>query len=222
MKRIVLILILVFSGVWGEEAKDSEWKHFFGFSAGAGVFGNNTSMIISYNPLFFFDDFPFGLGYSFGVLGGWHRYNSNQIGIRHTLGFTFSNIPHPTSIHNATYKDWCFFCKKEKIVDLNGSNAQNYLFYYALDGLFDFVKKDENHFGMSVGFSLNASGTDGNARAGSSHLFGIDVYIALRTGFYVQFDQSILDLILTVPIGGFGGGYPMYGNTLLLGYKHFF
>lgn len=222
MRRVVLVLLLILSFANAQESSKSRWQKFFGITAGAGVFGNNISLIISYNPLFTFDSFPFGLGYSAGVLGGWQKYNKNGLGMRHTLGFTFSNIPNPTSIHNVTYEDWCLFCWDKEVIDLNGSNAQNYLFYYALDGLFDFFKNDNNHFGMSVGFSINASGTDGNAKAGSNALFGIDVYIAFRTGFYTQFDNSVIDLILTVPIGGLGGGYPMYGNTLLLGYKYLY
>lgn len=230
MKKILLIFVLIFSGVWGEDSKDSQWRGFFGVEAGAGIYGMGKAFIGAYNPLFSFTTYSFGLGYSGGIVGGLQKYTSEKVGIRHNFGFSIAFIPSISSIQNKTYKDWCIFkCKNAKSIDYQGRNAQNYNISYALDGLFDLAKSGNTRFGMNLGVSLTLTISDGESgyyvetpTEASKNIFGIVANLGMRLGFYTQFDNSILDANINLPLGGFGGANPIYGNTLTLSYKYLF
>lgn len=221
MKKIVLILALVFGSVWSEE--DSQWRGFFGVEGGVGVFGvSGNGFIFSGNSLFNTEHNTLGLGYSVGVLGGWQKYTSEKVGMRNTLGFSFSYIPNISSIKKGeTYRENCLFnCKNAKEYDYNNRKAQHYDAYYALDGLFDFVKNGENRFGMSLGFSLNLS--VGASQGVGDSVGGITGFFGVRIGLYSQFQNNVFDLVLKTPLGGFCGSDNINGNTLTLGYKYLF
>lgn len=111
-------------------------------------------------------------------------------------------------------------CKNAKERDYNNHKAQHYDAYYALDGLFDFVRNSNNHFGMSLGFSLNLS--VGNSQGAEDSVGGVTRFFGTRIGLYCQFENNILDLILKVPLGGFAAMDNINGNTLTLGYKYLF
>lgn len=131
-------------------SKDSTWRSFFGVEAGVGVYGVFPAILLSVNPSFSPEGSAFGLGYSFGISGGWQKYTYEKVGIRNTFGFLFSYIPDLGSIRKAK-PDACFFCHSKKPTDFKGVSGQGYNFYYALDGVFDFLKNNEIRFGMIFG-----------------------------------------------------------------------
>lgn len=234
MKRFLIALFLFLGFTYAESPikRDFEvgkWRGFFGVEGGVGVFGMGKAFVGSYNPLFSIASYAFGLGYSVGILGGWQKYTSEKIGMRNTLGFKFSYVPNISSIQNNPYKDFCFLnCKDVRTKRYDGRNAQNYDAFYMLDGLFDFVKNGNNRFGMSVGMDLTFSISDGERGYYVDNLektqgiFGIVARFGLRIGIYTQIDNSILDAVISLPLAGFGGVNPIYGNTLTLGYKYLF
>lgn len=221
IRKIFLIFVLMISSVVAEDSK--QWKSFFGIEGGVGVFGvSGSGFIFSGNSLFHIEHNTLGLGYSVGVLGGWQKYTSEKVGMRNTLGFSFSYIPNISSIKKGeTYRENCLFnCKNAKEYDYNNRKAQHYDAYYALDGLFDFVKNGENRFGMSLGFSLNLS--VGASQGIGDSVGGITGFFGVRIGFYSQFKNNIFDLVLKTPLGGFCASDNINGNALTLGYKYLF
>lgn len=222
IRKIFLVFILMISSVVAEETQDpKQWKSFFGVEGGAGVFGISGGFIFSGNSLFNTGRDTLGLGYSGGILGGWQKYTYEKVGIRNTLGFAVSYTPNISSIKKGgKYAEFCLlFCKNAKEYDYNNNRAQHYDFYYALDGLFTFIKSGENRFGMTFGFSLNLS--VGDSQGANDSLTSVTGFFGTRIGLYTQFKDNILDLTLKFPIGGFGGD-SINVTTLTLGYKHLF
>lgn len=131
MRKLVLVFCL-FLGILNAEgmasgSKDLEWQSYFGFEGGVGVFGvSGSGVIFSGNSLFHTEHNTLGLGYSVGVLGGWQKYTSEKVGMRNTLGFSFSYIPNISSIKKGeTYRENCLFnCKNAKEYDYNNRKAQ--------------------------------------------------------------------------------------------------
>ena len=234
MKRIILSLLLIFaisfetslaqsSSVSAKtesksKTKAKKWDKFFGVEGGVGLFATNTGFFLSANTVFN-NDYPLGLGYSVGILGGWQKYTFEKVGIRHTLGLSFSYVPNATSSRDRTLDEWCFLnCKNVKKINLSGTSGYHIVGYYALDGLFDFVKTDEKHrFGMSFGLGFDVGRTEGKPFDGGVLLFG-----SLRTGFYTRIGDNLFDVNLKLPIFGMAGGLLMFDTTLTLGYKHIF
>ena len=226
LKRIILFLGILFYTLGAEAlttTDDKQWQSYFGVEGGVGVFGvSGSGVIFSGNSLFHTEHNTLGLGYSAGVLGGWQKYTSEKVGMRNTLGFSFSYIPNISSIKKGeTYRENCLFnCKNAKEYDYNNRKAQHYDAYYALDGLFDFVKNGENRFGMSLGFSLNLS--VGDSQGIGDSVGGVTGFFGVRIGLYSQFQNNIFDLVLKTPLGGFCASDNINGNTLTLGYKYLF
>ncbi|WP_170126714.1 hypothetical protein [Helicobacter brantae] len=218
MKKILLILTLLLSCVWGEE--DSQWRGFFGVEGGAGVFATNVGFMLVGNTVFNSNS-PLGLGYSVGVMGGLQKYTYEKVGIRHSFGFKFSYIPNVTSIRDKTLKEYCVVnCDKAKEYKFSNTHGNQSVLYYALDGLFDFVKTDKTRFGMILGISVDFAFTNGEGSdsvGGTTWLFG-----SARTGFYTQVNNNIFDLTLKLPVLGCGVGKPVFDTTLTLGYKYLF
>ena len=133
--------------------------------------------------------------------------------IRDFLLKTFDSILDDTKI----LKNQSFLGKTDFTKSANDSITE-ITCYYALDGLFDFVKSGENHFGMSFGFSTEII----KANFGRAFGFGYLLKIAPRLGFYTQFRNNIIDLIVSVPLFGGDGGDIAYNSTLTLGYKYLF
>lgn len=92
-QKFFLIVCLLCGILNAEEitlsSKDSQWQSFFGVEAGAGVYGVFPAIILSVNPSFSPEGNAFGLGYSFGISGGWQKYTYEKVGIRNTFGFFF-------------------------------------------------------------------------------------------------------------------------------------
>lgn len=205
MKRLLLLCLLLFSNLYSQSAEDSkQWKSYFGVEGGVGMMNIFTAFIFGANT--FNTCGLVGLSYGGGILGGWQKYTSEKIGMRNTLGlrvFGAKNLKAKQTEYEKYEKD--FFA--------------DVTFYYALDGLFDFVKNGENRFGMSLGFS-----TDLLQITESNNLFGLGLFFRFspRLGLYTQFGNHIVDLIASVPLVGAGGGELAYNSTLTLGYKYLF
>ena len=209
MKKIILSLFLLLTLTYAESPikRDFEvgkWRGFFGVEGGVGNIDIFTAFILSANA---FNDYGLlGLSYGGGILGGWQKYTYEKIGMRNTLGlrvFGAKNL----KAKNASYEKY----EKDLFIDTT--------FYYAFDGLFDFVKNGNNRFGMSLGFS-----TDLLQLTESKNLSGFGFFFRFspRLGFYTQFDNHIVDFIASVPIIGAGGGELAYNSTLTLSYKYLF
>lgn len=216
MKRILLIFVLFFSGVWGEDSKDSQWRGFFGVEAGAGVYGAYNAFILAPHPVFAIKKNSFGLGYSGGIAGGWQKHYE-KIGLRHTLGFSFSYIPNISSVLEGSYSS-CYFCKKKEKLDLKGAKAQLYDAYYAIEGLFDFARNNDFHMGVILGAKIGLTGTVGQP----SDVGGFLAQFGIRTGLYTQVGNSVVDLTLSFPLFGGGIGIVLYDTPITLGYKYLF
>lgn len=232
MKKILLCVLLITQGfsvgfmdklfMSDEEIAEAErieaeqakcTKHFFGIEGGAGWFDLRANFIIVTSMQSIFEQ-PIAptLGYSVGISGGWQRYDYEKVGIRHTFG---------------TRLDWGYdlgrFGGDEKDKYKNADGYSWTIFYYALDGLFDFVKSDENHrFGMTLGFSLGLNlsiielPTKGKG--------GATLPFNGRLGFYTQFENNIIDLMASIPtFGCFGMGSGFADSiSVTLGYKRLF
>ena len=209
MKKILLILMLLLSCVWSEE--DSQWKSYFGVEGGVGIL-ETTPALFSINPSLVNGGSLRGLSYGGGILGGWQKYTSEKIGMRNTLGLRVFMAPDTKILKNQSFLGKTDFTKSAN------DSITEITFYYALDGLFDFVKSGENHFGMSFGFSTEII----KANFGRAFGFGYLLKIAPRLGFYTQFRNNIIDLIVSVPLFGGDGGDIAYNSTLTLGYKYLF
>ena len=212
MKRFLIALFLFLGFTYAESPikRDSEvgkWRGFFGVEAGVGLMDIEPAFLASINVGLFNAYYLRGLSYGGGILGGWQKYTSEKVGMRNTLGIRVFGTKDTKAQDSKNEK-----YKKDLIV--------NTAFYYALDGLFDFVKNGKNHFGMSLGFStdlfhfVESKGFSGG---------GFLLRLSPRLGLYTQFDNHIVDFILSVPlIGLVDGGDVAYNSTLTLSYKYLF
>ena len=210
-------------------AKESEWRIFLGAEAGVGLFASDSALFVGINPVAL-NRFPMGIGYSVGVMGGLQKYTYEKVGIRHTFGYKFSYIPNATSIRNKTVDEVCLFNCNDKQVSIANSRGNHNTVYYALEGLFDFVKTDEDHrFGMILGIGIEQGVLFIN-RPNKDRTFGFMGNLPIRFGFQTQFRHNIIDLVANIPLGGvslgglFGEGFGVgsYNSTLTLGYKYLF
>lgn len=221
IQRFFLIVCLL-CGILNAEssalgAKESEWRIFLGAEAGAGLFASDSALFVGINPVAL-NRFPMGVGYSVGVMGGLQKYTYEKVGIRHTFGYKFSYIPNATSIRNKTVDEVCLFNCNDKQVSIANSRGNHNTVYYALEGLFDFVKTDEDHrFGMTFGIGLDFVYSRVGQNDGGAWALG-----TIRMGLYTQFDNSILDLTLKLPAIGGGLGIVTYDTVATIGFKHLF
>lgn len=206
MKKLLLAFALFCSTLGASESSSttSQWQSYFGVEGGVGMMNVSTAFIFSANA--FNAHGLAGLSYGGGIFGGWQKYTYEKVGMRNTLGlrvFGAKNL----KAKQTEYEKY----EKDLFVDTT--------FYYALDGLFDFVKNGENRFGMSLGFSIDLFQlTESKNFSG----FGFFFRFSPRLGFYTQFDNHIVDLVASVPLVGIGGGELAYNSTLTLGYKYLF
>ena len=204
MKKILLILTLLFSCVWSEE--DSQWKSYFGVEAGVGLMDIEPAFLLSANFGLLNAYLLRGMSYGGGILGGWQKYTSEKVGMRNTLGIRVFGA-------KATKAGVDEYKKNEGEVMVDST------FYYALDGLFDFVKNGENRFGMSLGFPTDLFQLTLVGGGGTGFLF----HIASRLGLYAQFDNKIIELMASVPLaGGINFITIGYNSTLTFSYKYLF
>lgn len=89
MKRVVLILALVFGSVWGEETiksnQDKSW--FVGLESGVGLYDLGLSMVITPNlRLYGQNPYVGKINYILGIIGGFQKYTYEKVGFRLSFG----------------------------------------------------------------------------------------------------------------------------------------
>lgn len=208
MKRSLLLCLLLFSNLYSQSAEDSkQWQSYFGVEGGVGLMDVEIGAVASLNLGLADVYYLRGLSYGGGILGGWQKYTSEKIGMRNTLGLRVFGAKATKTGNDEKYK-------KRK-----GEITVDSTFYYALDGLFDFTKNGKNRFGMSFGFSTDLL----QITLGGGTGFGLLFKISPRLGFYTQFDNNIIELMVSVPLVGFVDFVAVgYNSTLTLGYKYLF
>lgn len=158
IQRIFLIVCLL-CGILNAEgmassSKDLQWQSYFGVEGGMGAMSFFPAFLASFNlSIIRFDHSTFDWAYGGSVLGGWQKYTSDKVGMRHTLGFRVFVDPNT----QAETKD------KNK-----GKTTAEFSLYYALDGMFDFVKNGDNHFGMILGVGTDVVSANFGANTGVS------------------------------------------------------
>ena len=203
MKKVFLAITLLLSCIWGEE--NSQWKSYFGVEAGVGLMDIEPAFFASFNYGLSNLYILRGMSYGAGILGGWQKYTNEKIGMRNTLGIRVFGTKDTKA-------------RLDKYKESEGYFISDSTFYYALDGLFDFVKSGENRFGMSLGFSTDIL----HLTLGGAGGFGFLFHIAPRLGLYAQFDNKIIELMASVPLAGAGLVEIGYNSTLTLSYKYLF
>ncbi|RDU70564.1 hypothetical protein CQA58_05175 [Helicobacter brantae] len=189
----------------GEESSDSQWKSYFGVEGGVGAMSFCPAFLVSFNgSIIRFNHSTFDWAYGGSVLGGWQKYTSDKVGMRHTLGFRIFVDPNTQALTKDENK---------------GKTTAEFSLYYALDGMFDFVKNGDNHFGMILGVGTDVISANFGANTGVSWL----LELTPRIGFYTLFGRHGVDIIASVPILGMGAMVDVSLNsTVTLGYKYFF
>lgn len=216
MKKLILSLFLLFGISYAESpiSTDSEvgkWKSYFGIEGGAGLFEVTGTFLGGLNPFFGMPVYLRGMSYGGSILGGWQKYTSEKIGMRNTLGLKVFVAP-----KTQTLSDEGIFLL-EDFTKSKEDTTTEMAFYYALDGLFDFVKNGNHHFGLNFGFSVAIGGNFGRASGFSG------LQLSPRLGLYTQFDNNIIDCIISVPLIGISSLFDVtFNSTLTLGYKHLF
>ena len=208
LKRIVLFLGILFYTLGAEAlttTDDKQWQSYFGVEGGVGSISFFPAFLASFNgSIIKFNHSTFDWAYGGSVLGGWQKYTSNKVGMRHTLGFRVFVDPNT----QALTKD------KDK-----GKTTAEFSLYYALDGMFDFVKNGDNHFGMILGVGTDIISANFGANTGASWL----LELTPRIGFYTLFGRHGIDIVASVPIFGLGAMVDVSLNsTVTLGYKYLF
>ena len=208
LKRIILFLGILFYTLGAEaltKTDDKQWQSYFGVEGGVGAMSFFPAFLASFNgSIIKFNHSTFDWAYGGSVLGGWQKYTSDKVGMRHTLGFRVFVDPNT----QALTKD------KDK-----GKTTAEFSLYYALDGMFDFVKNGDNHFGMILGVGTDIISANFGANTGASWL----LELTPRIGFYTLFGRHGIDIVASVPIFGLGAMVDVSLNsTVTLGYKYLF
>ena len=217
MKKIVYLIILCLSFSYTKNADDSRWRGFFGVEGGVGMMDTISLFFIQFtsNTGLFKNDYGLrGLSYGAGIVGGWQKYTYEKVGMRNTLGLRIFGTKNTKSgnIEDTFLGDVKFANEtKSLIIDV--------VPYYALDGLFDFVKSGDNRFGMSLGFEIDVLHL-----SFLKNLVGFAfVGLSSRLGFYTQFDRNMIELNATIPLASLNAGKAFaYNSTLTLSYKYLF
>lgn len=227
LKRIGMTLCMLASLVSAQIIQESDdsgsqigkWYKFFGVEAGIGSLDVVPAYFATFNPRGLGTSNylnALGISANLGILGGWQKYTKEGIGMRNILGYRVSYV---NKFHKGT--DDTSFLWNGDYRNAKGKKMMTYSFYYALDGIFDFVTYGDKHFGATLGFStsifnLNTS----NEFLGMAFLF----FISVRTGLYYQSGSNIIDLGLSIPAIGYGAifGDIAYNHTAMLSYRHLF
>lgn len=221
MKRILLILVLVFSAVWGEDSKDSRWRGFFGIEAGVGMIRlfHQPIPLPMWLNLSVLKETPYSWSGNVALVGGWQKYTEEKRGIRNTLGFGFMYFP----------KDFGIFEGSFPYKHADFSNGFGFNIFYIFDGLIDFVKNDSNSFGMIAGTKVGITLLSvkdflkSNPSKQEKVVLGSGS-VDLRLGLKTQIENNVLELTLEFPIVGISVFFDptVFNHTLTLGYKYFF
>ena len=209
LKRIILFLGILFYTLGAETlttTDDKQWQSYFGVEGGVGLMDIEPAFLASANAGLLNTYYLRGISYGGGILGGWQKYTYEKVGMRNTLGLR-------------VFGSKAAKVGDDKFKERKGEITVDTTFYYALDGLFDFVKNGENRFGMNLGFAVDVLHL-----SFLKDLKGVGaVTLSARLGFYTQFNYNVIELIATSPLISVGGGKVFaYNSTLTLGYKYLF
>ena len=209
LKRIILFLGILFYTLGAETlttTDDKQWQSYFGVEGGVGLMDIEPAFLASANAGLLNAYYLRGISYGGGILGGWQKYTYEKVGMRNTLGLR-------------VFGSKAAKVGDDKFKERKGEITVDTTFYYALDGLFDFVKNGENRFGMNLGFAVDVLHL-----SFLKDLKGVGaVTLSARLGFYTQFNYNVIELIATSPLISVGGGKVFaYNSTLTLGYKYLF
>lgn len=232
MKRIFAILFLclcvnrsfAFWGLWDymEEEREREeaqmktegYKHFIGFSVGAGIMDLACPM---FNPRYWKrgDIYANSFDIALAIEGGWQKYTYEKVGYQTMFRGRISYAPDFSSpIFSAP-------------IPKKFNEALSIELSAGIDGIFDFIKNDETSFGMILGinggFSMLIPFQEADNYIQGAARCSYGVFSNLRTGFQVGLPTGFIDLVLELPIMPmFLPNEDPYNYTLSLGYKHFF
>ena len=146
LKRIVLFLGILFYALGAEAlttTDDKQWQSYFGVEGGVGLMDIEPAFLASANAGLLNAYYLRGISYGGGILGGWQKYTYEKVGMRNTLGLR-------------VFGSKAAKVGDDKFKERKGEVTVDTTFYYALDGLFDFVKNGENRFGMKL-FNLSSA-----------------------------------------------------------------
>lgn len=234
MKRIFAILFLclcanrsfAFWGLWDymEEEREREeaqmkaegYKHFIGFSVGAGV--GDISGVPAFQPRFFksIKDELIGnsLEFPFAIEGGWQKYTYEKVGYQTMFRGRF--------LYMSDFSSPIFSAP----IPNKFNEALSIELSAGIDGIFDFIKNDETSFGMILGinggFSMLIPFQEADDYIQGAAHCSYGLFSNLRTGFQVGLPTGFIDLVLESSFVPLMMMKSPFNYTLSLGYKHFF
>lgn len=221
-KKLITILSIVYTFLYAQNPLSSsndyfeigKWREFVGVSAGAGLYDIGEGYIISFNNRLAGASPTKAFGGNIAIVTGKQKYTYEKVGWRYLF------------ILRADYMDgWKY--KDDDDFHLKSGWGLNATF--AIDGMFDFFKKNNSSFGMILGIGLE--GLDLKIiNRDSKNAWGVTAPLAgdFRIGFRGQFDSNVIDCVLSIPYVGFVGlsgkvGFRTFSSTTLtLGYQHLF
>ena len=247
MKKLYLILILVFSASYGavdcsiftdkderaecermniresmslsQATRQNEKRRFIGFEGGLSYIDAEPSMFFSSNMVLAGISVAGNFGYDIGLSIGHRRYFSKRLGGRLSFGIHYANTPNVGKFSTKAGTN-------EHIEKYQGVEVRIFSLLFAYDWLFDFVhKSSSDRFGMSLGWAIQPAASNVEKINQIDHL-GINIMTDLRLGFYIQKKDHIFDFMINVPVGGFYFGKllsdVMVPTTATIGYKYLF
>lgn len=222
MKKKIALIVCLFCGILGAEEiapssnnfEIGKWKEFIGVNIGAGLYDINEGYIISINNRLFGASPTRAFGGNIAITTGKQKYTYEKVGWRYLF------------ILRVDYMDgWKY--KEDQDFHLKSGWGLNAT--VAIDGMFDFIRENNSSFGMILGlgfqgFDLKIINRD------SKNAWGVTAPLAgeFRIGFKGQFDNNVLDCVLSIPYVGVVGlsgkvGFRTFSSTTLtLGYQHLF
>ena len=124
------------------------------------------------------------------------------------------------------------YARSHKIGESGGTNPEKFkggyintlVLFIAYDKLFDFVRKGDKHFGLRIGGELDLGGSN---ITGTNYYIAetfamIFPYVVFRTGLYFTTRYHSFDVGVAIPIFGIGVGEVSTYNMAMVGYKYLF
>lgn len=233
MKRIFAILFLclcvnrsfAFWGLWDymEEEREREeaqmkaegYKHFIGFSVGAGVGDLGLPLI---NPRLYNvakkELIGNSLEFPLAIEGGWQKYTYEKVG--------YQTMFRGRVIYMSDFSSPIFSAP----IPNKFNEALSIELSAGIDGIFDFIKNDETSFGMILGinggFSMLIPFQEADDYIQGAANCGYGVFSNIRAGFQIGMPTGFIDLVAEIPFAPILVMKSPFNYTLSLGYKHFF
>lgn len=224
MKKIIFLVVLCLSFVCAKDANDSQWRSFVGVEGGVGLYDLSLNAVITPNlRLYGLKPYAGQMNYLLNIIGGWQRYTYEKVGLRFSFGIRAYYIER---FGEVSYDD----PQKDKKNYHHLGDGGGFYGSINYDGLFDFVRNGDRHFGMILGIGFEQGFVLLNRPDKEKKSLGVVGNIPIRLGLQAQFGRSIIDFVVGLPLGGvsitgiIGEGFDVasYNSTLTLGYKHLF